>query len=244
MKARCFIALLWLVGCIDFAVVGPPANTESSFSIFLNVNHGDTLYTSVSAHLFPGMDANGRPRTLSDSTMMIQGEVLQPRLGHQALSYDWIAAFADAGAAPDSVRVLPPVILGVTPASQSLAFLLPRRTQAYVFDHVAGTDLALDVNSSPVTAPVERTGARWSVDIVTGQRPVFSINSSGPLPPQVRLPWAWFGESVTAGDSLSVSITRFEFYDLTGAAYPTTLAMFARFAWSVRVVAGGPSIVR
>lgn len=244
MSARRSIALLWLVGCIDFAVVGPPANTEISLSIFLSVNHGDTLYTSVNAHLFPGMDANGRPRALSDSTMVIQGEVLQPRLVDQAVSYDWIAAFTDAGAAPDSVRVRPPVIVGVAAGSQPLTFLLPRRTQAYAFDHVAGTDLVLDVNSSPVTAPVDGTGARWSVDITAEQRPVFSINSSGPLPPQVRLPWAWFGESVTAGDSLSVSITRFEFYDLTGAAYPTTLAMFARFAWNVRVVAGGPSIVR
>ena len=242
MTFRRATMVLLLAGCTDFRLVGPAANAERSFSIFLNVNHDDTLFTAVNAAFFPGSDADGNPLPLVDSTMAIQGEVVRPRVGDQLVTYEWSAAFADAGTAPDSLRVRPPVVVGV--AAQPLAFLLPRRNQAYALDHVAGTDLVLDANNSPVTPPVQRTDARWSVDITAEQRPVFSINSSAPLPPQLRVPWAWFGESVTAGDSLSVSITRFEFYDLTGTAYPTAVAMFARFVWNVRIVAGGSSIVR
>lgn len=244
MHLRAMLLPMLLAACADFTLVGLPANAESSFSIFLNVNHGDTLFTGMSAHLFPGSDAHGNPLPLADSTMEMQGEILQPRPGYQAVSYDWVAAFDDASGAPDSVRMRPPVIADDAAEPQTMTFLLPRRRQPYRLDHVAGSDLVVDVSSSAVTSPVDRINARWSVDITAEQRPVFSINSSGPLPSQVRLPWAWFGESVTAGDSLSLSVTRFEFYDLADAAYPTTLAVFARFAWNVRIVAGGSSSVR
>lgn len=245
MSGRWVVPLLLLLGCTDFSLVGPPTNLRSGLDLFISIRHADTLFLGLNGLFEPGSGATGRPRALLDSTMLVQGQPISPQVVvGERLAYALAESYTNASDAPDSIRARGPVLADPPNAVAMVSLSFPKRVQPYRLDHVAGSDLALVVTGSAIGSEQTRTYSQWWLQIRSagGQpRGLFSMNAPTALPAQLRLSWEWFGESVTVGDSLVVSVSFVESHDVPAAPYTTGITVFAEFQWVVHVVSANSS---
>ena len=235
MLRRATMVLL-LAGCTDFTLVDPPSSEQTSLEIFLNQREDTVLTLGISGFFFAGTDGSGQVALLQDSTLTVDGDPATSRvLRGQALSYDWVGRFTDPGSVPESVHLRGPSLAGTSVAAPQFPLLLPRRRQPFRMDLVAGEDLLLVASNAPINAT--RVHAVFAMRVVRDGDGILTTQVETVLPDPLRIPWTWLAGSAAVGDSLDVSVSRFESYELDTTQYRTSVLLYCEFLWRVRITA-------
>ncbi|MEX2153494.1 MAG: hypothetical protein WD825_09155 [Gemmatimonadaceae bacterium] len=193
-KAR-EVILLACIACSDYTLVGPEGNVQPSLGIFVSVTHGEELEYLLHGFFRIGTDAAGRPRTLADSSLIVEGVVIAPTSPITgALSYEWGKTLTLTTTGPDTITVRSPILDTAPPLDFTAMIPLPVRADAMRIDHVAGTDLLLNVTPvADTTAGLVRSITFWQLTIQRADsgRSVLDVHGVGTHPSPLRLPWAW-----------------------------------------------------
>lgn len=241
MKQRRVVIALIALGCSDYTLVGPEANAVPHFDITAQIAHDEQLTFVMNARFVSGTDATGHPRTLSDSSLLVDGIVVPYKSKRGTLlEYVWSDTVTRTLAGPESLSVRGPVVADIPSSDRVLTLPLPTRIDPYRMDLPAGDDLRLNISPmTDSTAGLVRRFLSWGLQIAKNDErsTAVSVQGIGSFPQQFQVPWSWLGQGISAGDSLTADLQLFHSYTVPNAPFRMGAATLAHITWHLRIVA-------
>lgn len=241
MKPQWVVIGLISLGCQDYTLVGPEANVLPNFHITAMVTHGEQLTYVMSALFESGTDATGRPRALSDSSLLVNGNVVRHQFIHGPfLEYVWRDALPLTLVGPESLSVRGPVVADIPSSDRVLTLPLPARMDPFRMDLSAGDEFQLNITPvADTTAGLVRMFGIWTLQITKNDERSYAVSAQGfgSFPQQFQVPWSWVGQGISAGDSLTADLQIIHNYGAPNAPFSMVATTLARITWRVRIVA-------
>jgi hypothetical protein len=202
----------------------------------------ETTQYDLNAFFLPGTDERGRPTEVIDRTLGVEGTpVLPERETPQGFwLYRWQGTQTTTAGL---VLVTFPVIAGASPPTHSVTIPVTRRTGPADVDLPRGADLVLGTSlANRVTTGLSGGVEFWTLEIRQScsdgnSRPQLTINGTGPLLSELRVPWQWLDPLST--DQVSACLQAFSSYEVAGSPYPANASAFVRLAWRIHIVTPG-----
>jgi len=238
MKRLVVAVLLPLGACFGDLLVGPEPNIAPLLSVAVQARHDEQLRYVVEGFFRPGSDAEGQPRALLDSSLIVDGSSVQgvPTSG-TSLRYEWdeVAAMPLAG---DTITVRGPIVTGLPSSGLTLRLPVPVRLDPAFVEHSAGDDLLLNI--SPLTdtvAGLVPSFAQWQLVLTDARqnRRILILDGRGTHPSPLPVPWQLV--RAAPGDSLTASVQLFSGHHALNTPYPVFVTIIASITWRLRIVA-------
>jgi hypothetical protein len=236
MRPLWLLALTAVAACgLDFSepVVDTPA------FLLVSVRLTDSLPTGeaqISGRMWPGYDADGQMRTLTDSSLRIMDRTISPDAGSSTdlprdIAYADTWEFdPDAPLGPAEVRA--PAIPGIEEGAPELRLAPPWRVGPANVTVAPGSPLRLDL--AIVTEPADTVVESWRLDLVKDARTVAQMSANGPAPPTIEVPWAMLAVLADGGEA-RLSVAQSVTTPQNGRRYAATLVVYTRHVWFVTV---------
>jgi hypothetical protein len=242
-KAWLLGSLFTLAVCADFTLVDPQPGAEGPrLHISVGAVTDETTQYDLHALFSPGTDERGRPTEVIDRSLGVEGTLVLP--GQETPQGVWLYRWQGTQTTtPGLVLVTFPVIAGASPPTHSITIPVTRRTGPADVDLPRGTDLVLGISlANRVTTGLSGGVEFWTLEIRQScsesmSRPQLTINGTGPLLSEVRVPWQWLEPLST--DQISACLQAFSSYQVAGSPYPANASAFVRLAWRVHVITPG-----
>jgi hypothetical protein len=241
MKLGLVVILVLAVACFDYTLVGPVPNKAPELQVSIQATHDEQLSYAVRAFVRRGTDDRGRPLPAFDSALVVQGSEISPQIepdGNFSYASTTMTVAVTPGRA-ESVTVRGPLLAGATAAEVSLTIPVPMRMDPFFFEHPAESELQLGVSAFKDTiANLVRREINWRLEVRGKQssQSIFTLNSTGTSPTQLRVPWHWMPAGASVGDTLTVLFQiSTQYVSLEG---PVSISSFVngRVSWRVRIV--------
>lgn len=224
-------ALALAAACSGVDIVALEPNVPPTMVVTLAVIHRDQVEYRVDAFLTRGTNQSGRARSLLDSTLVVEGEVVHPRQVSQqspVVGYSWVSSVR---ALDDTISVRVPMVEGI-PIPFTIAIPAPPRPDTSAFDHIHGTELHLDLPQDLFGAD---ENARWSLDLGSSDGNSLILVGLGPQPQTLAVPWGWLG-AVVVGDTLMATYERAVQRVESAAPFDIRLNRLTLVHWRIAIV--------
>ena len=222
-------------GCLGLEIVAPARNAPPAMTLAVLSSFGAEARVHVSGFLARGTDADGLPRALVDSTLVIGGQVVTPFAQgiERDLRYEFDMPIA--AVLPETLVVRLPIVTGTD--ATALDVPLAPRAGPYAFDLMHGEDLLLPIPGDPAP-PVSNSSGNWYLAVRTMAASLVSLSSNGVPPDTVALPFEWL--KAQPGDTLVITFNRNYERAVQGAPYATRIFQATIAEWRVAVVTATP----
>jgi hypothetical protein len=243
---RAFLATLAILAmaCYEFALVGPEPDLQPRLFLHAAAVHDELLVYMASGVLIAGTDSEGRPRQLSDSSMQVQDQVIQPRINHEALSYQWSDTLTATDISPEWISIRTPALLDQPTSSRLISIPLTTRADPFNVDLPTGENLRLGVSAPtiPATGLIARS-SQWQLQLRKREvgASFLSVQGQEFVGRDLTVPWTWLEQNVAPGDTIIATLYVFGDYDPPGVPFSIDIGAFSRLVWQVRIVASAPS---
>jgi hypothetical protein len=236
-------SLLALAACGDFTLVDPQAAADGPrLQISIGAVTDETTQYDLHAVFSPGTDERGRATEVIDRTLGVEGTPVLPE--RETPEGFWLYRWQGTQTTTAGLVLLTfPVIAGASPATHSVTVPVTRRTGPADIDLPRGSELILGISlANRVTTGLSGGVEFWQLEIRPScsdgiSRPQLTINGTGPLLSEVRIPWQWLEPLST--DQMSACLQAFSSYEVAGSPYPANASAFVRLAWRIRIVTPG-----
>jgi hypothetical protein len=214
-------------------VVDTPAFLQVSVTLTDSLPAGEGR---LSGRLWPGYDADGHGRTLTDSSFRIMDRTISPYAGYSTDSPSDIG-YADTwefnpDAPLGSVEVQAPAIPGVEEAAPLLRLTPPWRVGPA--NVTVAPDSVLRLELSTATEPGDTLHESWRLDVVKDERSVAQMSVSNVVPPTIEVPWAMLA-GVAGGGEVRLTVFRGVTTPAAGRRYSAGLFLTIKHVWFVTV---------
>jgi hypothetical protein len=189
----------------------------------------------VSGSLWPGYDADGAVRTLTDSSLRVMGRTLTPDVGLTTDAPSDIVYAESWGLDPEAplgpVELEAPAIQGIGEPAPVFRVTPPWRLGPANLTVNVDSTLKLDLVTEIL--PADTISERWRLLVEKDGRWVAQLYATGPVPPRIEVPWALLSGLGTGGqvilDAYQSVITPRD------RRYSVLFALSTRHTWFVTV---------
>ena len=189
----------------------------------------------VSGSLWPGYDADGAVRTLTDSSIRVMGRTIAPNAGLPTDTPSDIVYAESWGLDPEAplgpVELEAPTIQGIGETAPLRRITPPWRLGPANVTVRVDSALRLDLTTGAV--PADTVFEHWELLVVKDGRSVARLGATGSVPSRIEVPWALLSGLGTGGqvilDAYQSVITPRD------RRYSVLFALSTRHTWFVTV---------
>lgn len=239
MKWLLVALCLAAAGCFEHLLVGPEPDVAPQLAIDVQVAHREQATRLVAAIFRRASDAEGRPRALLDSFLVVEdSSVLGVPTSPSILQYSWLE-LAPTLVPGDTITVRGPVVTGLPSSGLTVRVPVPVREDPFFRELVTGQDLLFTVSplADSIDGLIPGATAFWIAEVRDARRDrvMLRIDGAGPHPSPLPIPWQLL--LAAPDDSLSASLTFFSAHQVANSPYSVSVTIRGHFTWQVRIVA-------